>query len=405
MSDTSTAMEHWLVNTTDTGREEMRVGMQVGSERIPRQQLRMLSKTESKSKQFELIQSIDTTDRYQCRIKDDTPSIAEFQQHRIEVAPEEFSQKGELIIETTGNADPPRSSIDSISVDFLLDIQKGVQKGIASPRSLRVAGAEAEKQQLQNFLTEQLSDWGLREETGILLQGPPGTGKTELVKSVCEELYGTVPEMIEGPEVMSRWVGGSEATLRRTFKRARESTVPVLYIDEIDAIGASRANSTQDHTAQIVSQLLVLLDGIGTKDRREEQEANLKVIASTNAPDTLDPALTRPGRLGDGIVKFDPPDENGRIAIFHHYFERIHNKARALSDEIVPIIKGDIGGFPESFVEKTEGYTGSDIERVILLAARRAMRSDSKLEFGDVEAALEDTKDELPTKPISTASP
>lgn len=400
MNETGTMFEQWLRDTATNHDTPIGIGLLVERTRIKRQQLQTLVDS-SKAGMFNLESSVERETRYRYAVKDET--IERYEQYRIQTAPEEFRDgTGELVIEVPSTENPPPElpeNIDGITANCLIAVQEGEQSGLGRLRSARVAGLDAEKEQLVEFLTQSLSDWGLRDEVGMLLSGPPGTGKTELVKEVCEELYGDIPVTISGPEVLSRWVGESEATLRRTFKRARESDVPVLYIDEVDAIGSARADSTQDYTAQVVSQLLVLLDGIEAKERRTELAADaqpLKVIASTNAESVLDPALTRPGRLGDSTARFDRPDTSQRRAILHHYLERIHANDGPLSDFLEGFVNGS-GTAPVTLVDGTEGYTGADIEHVVLLAARSVKRSaDAELTLDHLERALK-TTDSLPT--------
>lgn len=405
MSDRPTPLEGWLREMAAEHAGNIRVGLLVDGKRLHRRELESLADSSTEHGWFALETEVNTTERYRCRIENNTVTSVEYHRHHTPMVPDEFpNNEGELVVELTVNDSTPdslpRSEPPEITASFLLEAQKREIEGLDGLWSPRVAGLDVEKTALRNFLTQSLADWGLREETGMLLQGAPGTGKTELVKSVCEELYGGVPETIEGPEVMSRWVGESEATLRRTFKRARDSAVPVLYIDEVDAIGASRASSTQDYTAQLVSQLLVLLDGISTKDRASVDGEQFQVIASTNAPGELDPALTRPGRLGDTRVMINRPDENERRAIFHHYLERIYAEADALNQQLTRVVKKHPHQLRDSIVKNTENYTGADIERVVRVAAREAMTSDSELTADLLSDAIEETADELPTEPV-----
>ncbi len=239
---------------------------------------------------------------------------------------------------------------------------------IQSLAANRVAGLDQQKADLRRFLQADNNDWGLPNRTGMLLEGPPGTGKTELVIETCQELFGGMPVTISGPEILSKWVGESERLLRKQFQEAKASQSQVLYIDEIDAIARSRSTSTQEHGAQLVAQLLVLLDGVDAKT----DEAP-KVIASTNLSDVLDPALLRPGRLGNQPITFSRPEPLARKAIFHHYLEqiRISNEGR-LEDLLTEAVTSPARSeFLDTIAAETDGYTGADIEDVIVTAVTR----------------------------------
>ncbi len=216
---------------------------------------------------------------------------------------------------------------------------------------------------------------------GILLYGPPGTGKTLLAKAVATESEANFIS-VKGPEFLSKWVGESEKAVREVFRKARQAAPAVIFIDEIDAIAPMRGRDIGSHvTERVVSQILTEMDGL-------EELHNVTVIAATNRPDILDPALLRPGRF-DRIVYVPIPDKDARKEIF-----KIHLRGRPLAEDV------DI----DKLAEKTEGYTGADIEAVCneatILALREFIQSgknpdepkDAKIEMKHFEEALKKVK-------------
>lgn len=272
-----------------------------------------------------------------------------------------------LLIEVPAERDPIRGQLDET-----VTLRKESLKELLSDARVRavpagrVAGLESQKQALQRFLQMTNDDWGLADRRGILLEGPPGTGKTELVVETCQELYGSMPVTISGPEILSKWVGESERLLRKKFQEAQNTESKVLYIDEVDAIARSRSEASQEHSAQLVAQLLVLLDGVEAKT-----DAVPKVIASTNLVEVLDPALLRPGRLGNSPISFPQPDETQREAIFHHYLEQIREAEPShLSTKLTEVTTNPTESTLLSrFAGQTESFTGADIEDLFIEAA------------------------------------
>ena len=193
---------------------------------------------------------------------------------------------------------------------------------------------------------------GIKPPRGILLFGPPGCGKTLLAKAVATE-SGANFISVKGPEVLSKWVGESERAIRVIFRRARQAAPCVVFFDEIDAIAPKRGlrMDTSGVTDRIVNQLLTEMDGI-------EKLENVVVIAATNRPDILDPALLRPGRF-DRIIYVPPPDAESRYEIF-----KVHTRKMPLAENV------DL----HRLAEMTEGYTGADIEAVCREAAMIALR-------------------------------
>ncbi|BES81563.1 CDC48 family AAA ATPase [Pyrodictium abyssi] len=225
-----------------------------------------------------------------------------------------------------------------------------------------IGGLEEAKQQLREAVEwplkypEVFEQMGIRPPKGILLFGPPGTGKTLLAKAAATE-SGANFIAVRGPEVLSKWVGESEKAIRQIFRRARQVAPTIIFFDEIDAIAPARGmrHDTSGVTDRIVNQLLTEMDGI-------EPLQHVVVIAATNRPDILDPALLRPGRF-DRLIYVPPPDKKARLEIL-----RIHTRKMPLADDV------DL----EKIAEKTEGYTGADLEAVCREAAMIAVREAFK---------------------------
>jgi len=186
------------------------------------------------------------------------------------------------------------------------------------------------------------------------LFGPPGVGKTLLAKAAATE-SGANFIAVRGPEILSKWVGESEKAIREIFRRARQVAPTIVFFDEIDAIAPARGmrHDTSGVTDRIVNQLLTEMDGIVPLQ-------NVVVIAATNRPDILDPALLRPGRF-DKIIYVPPPDKKARLEIL-----RIHTRHTPLAEDV------DL----EEIAEKTEGYSGADLEALVREAALAALRED-----------------------------
>jgi len=217
---------------------------------------------------------------------------------------------------------------------------------------------------------------GIRPPRGILLYGPPGTGKTLLAKAVAHESQANFIA-VKGPEVLSKWVGESEKAIRTIFQRARQVAPCIVFFDEIDSIAPRRGSTYGDSgvTDRIVNQLLTEMDGL-------QRTKDVVVIAATNRPDILDPALLRPGRF-DRIIYVPPPDEEARYEIF-----KIHTKNMPLDDDV------DL----RELARRTEFYTGADIEAVVIeagLAAARENINVQKVSMRHFEYALNKVKPSL----------
>jgi transitional endoplasmic reticulum ATPase len=187
---------------------------------------------------------------------------------------------------------------------------------------------------------------------GILLYGPPGTGKTLLAKAVATESQANFIS-VKGPEFLSKWVGESEKAVRETFRKARQAAPAVIFLDEIDSIAPARGGSTADShvTERVISQILTELDGL-------ESLNNVIVIAATNRPDIIDPALLRPGRF-DRLIEIGMPDEMARLEIL-----KIHASKKPLAKDV------DL----EEIAKKTDKYSGADLSAIVNEAVMLAIR-------------------------------
>ncbi len=222
-----------------------------------------------------------------------------------------------------------------------------------------VGGLDSVKQELKEAVEwplkhpESFKRLGIRPSRGILLYGPPGTGKTLLAKAVAKESEANFIQ-IKGPSLLSMWVGKSEEGVRKVFERARQVAPCIIFFDEIDSLAGRRGvEAGTKVTERVLNQLLAEMDGL-------EDMNDVLVIAATNRPDMLDPAILRPGRF-DKILLVGAPAEAGRETIF-----KIHTKC-------MPLAKGvDL----KELAKKTDGYTGADIESLVREAAMLSLRED-----------------------------
>lgn len=199
---------------------------------------------------------------------------------------------------------------------------------------------------------------GITPPGGVLLYGPPGTGKTMLAKAVANESEANFIS-IKGPELLSKWVGESEKGIREIFRKARLAAPTVIFFDEIDSIAPKRGmHSDSSVTERMISQLLTEIDGL-------EALNNVVVLASTNRPDILDPALLRPGRF-DRLVYVKPPNIDGRREILDIYTDKMP------LDDTVNL---------EEITRDLDGFVGADIEALCREAALNALREDIDIEF------------------------
>jgi len=220
-----------------------------------------------------------------------------------------------------------------------------------------IGGLETLKQTLQESVEgallypELYQRTGAKTPRGILLWGPPGTGKTLLAKAVASQARANFIA-VNGPELLSKWVGASEQAVRELFTKARQAAPCVVFVDEIDTLAPARGSFSGDSgvSDRVVGQLLTELDGL-------QGCSNVLLVGATNRPEALDPALLRAGRL-DLQLKVDLPNQTSRLAILH-----VHNQDRPITDV-------DLA----SWAVQTEGWNGADLDLLSNQAALEAVR-------------------------------
>ena len=237
-----------------------------------------------------------------------------------------------------------------------------------------VAGAEEAKQELEEVVEflkhpQKYNDLGAKIPKGVLLYGPPGTGKTLLAKAVAGEA-GVPFFSISGSDFVEMFVGVGASRVRDLFDQAKKSAPCIVFIDEIDAVGRQRGaglGGGHDEREQTLNQLLVEMDGFSANE-------GIIMIAATNRPDILDPALLRPGRFDRQIV-VDRPDIKGRTAILG-----VHVKGKPMGDDVnLDVI-----------AQRTPGFTGADLSNLVNEAALLTARKDKKvINMPEMEEAAE----------------
>ncbi|MCK4458576.1 MAG: CDC48 family AAA ATPase, partial [Methanosarcinales archaeon] len=234
-----------------------------------------------------------------------------------------------------------------------------------------VGGLDVARQELQEIIEWPLKEpgrfekMGITPPKGILLYGPPGTGKTLLAKAAASESNANFIS-VNGPQLLSKWIGESEKAIRETFKKAKQVAPAIIFFDELDALAPVRGTDTSRVTDRVLNQLLTEMDGL-------QSLQEVVVVAATNRPDIVDPALIRPGRF-DRLVYAGVPTKEGREEVL-----KIHTKKMPLSGVNI-----------SELAELAEGYVGSDLESLCREAGMLAMREDfDYVEMRHFEEALQ----------------
>lgn len=225
-----------------------------------------------------------------------------------------------------------------------------------------VGGLENVKEKLKEVVEMPLTDpgafreMGIKPPRGVLLFGPPGCGKTLIAKALANESKANFIS-IKGPEVISKWVGESEKAIRMIFKKAKQVSPSIIFLDEIDAIAQKRGAHTGDSgvTERVVNQILTSMDGL-------ESLEGVVVLGATNRPDMLDPALLRAGRF-DRLLLVPVPDRDARLAIL-----KVHTQEMPLKKDVSL----------EELADELEGFSGADIQSLCTEAAILAMKEKKK---------------------------
>ena len=263
---------------------------------------------------------------------------------------------GRLTFQVVGLSPAAEAALITQRTVFVISEKGEALRGVPQVTYEDIGGLKDEIQKVREMIElplrhpEIFEKLGVEAPKGILLYGPPGTGKTLLAKAVATESNAHfIP--ISGPEIMSKFYGESEARLREIFKEAKEKAPTIIFIDEIDSIAPKREEVTGEVERRVVSQLLSLMDGL-------EARGKVIVIAATNRPNAIDPALRRPGRF-DREIEIKVPDKKGRYEIL-----QIHTRHMPLTQDV------DL----ERLAAVTHGFVGADAEYLCKEAAMKTLR-------------------------------
>ncbi len=287
--------------------------------------------------------------------------FTDFVKNRLRGLP--LSEGDEISVMILGNS--MDFKIHKISPKAVVKIERGTSVTILTETSIdkkvrvtfdEIGGLKTQTKRMREIVElplkhpEVFTRLNVEPHSGILLYGPPGCGKTLIAKVLASESEANFYS-INGPEIMNKYYGETEARLRDIFKEAKENSPSVIFIDEIDAIAPKREEAYGDVEKRVVAQLLALMDGL--TDR-----GNVIVLGATNRPESVDPALRRPGRF-DREIEITVPNADGRLEIL-----QIHTRGMPLQDVDLKVLAAEL-----------HGYTGADIKSLCREAAMKALRT------------------------------
>lgn len=288
--------------------------------------------------------------------------FTDFVKNRLKGLP--LSEGDEISVMILGNS--MDFKIHKISPKSVVKIERGTTLTILTETSTdkkirvtyeEIGGLRAQTKRMREIVElplrhpEVFTRFGIEPHSGILLYGPPGCGKTLIAKVLASESEANFYS-INGPEIMNKYYGETEAKLRDIFKEAKENSPSVIFIDEIDAIAPKREEAYGDVEKRVVAQLLALMDGL-------TERGQVIVLGATNRPESIDPALRRPGRF-DREIEISVPNADGRLEILH-----IHTRGMPLHDDV------DL----KTLAAELHGYTGADIKSLCREAAMKSLRN------------------------------